>query len=305
MEKHIIIASIVLKKGEKRKLMELQDEYGFCASAIIFHIAYCTACDLLKGKAISATLSPKNTISRNALDLYRPFSFNVSNPESLSISHILNFTNDSLREKLKQVGVLEPVLFFAAIARAIIKCPYDASRVKILGVYTKKNINVLRTKGYRNSKIRSTINLPVEVYDVFKEIAQKNNSSMNSMIVEVVKSICNIDFNNNTFTENHKVFRKVILKPARVVERNRHCQYGRVSLYVSDIKLSVQFKAVIEKYSIPSITDLVKRIIYFILSVHNGDVKLNTVVITDNDDYNETRIVRDAYRKEVMYGTHK
>lgn len=284
--------------------MELQDEYGFCTSGIIFHIAYCTACELLKRKQISATLSPKNTISRYALDLYRPFSFNIANPEKFSISYTLNFTGDSLKEKLKQVGILEPILFFTAIARAIIKYPYDASRVKILGVYTKKKINVLRTKGYRNTIINSTINLPIEVYDVFKEMAQKNNSSMNGLIVEVVKSICNIDFNNNTFTENHKVFRKVILKPARVVERNKHCQYGRICLHISDIRLSVQLKAVIEKYSIPSITDLAKRIVYFILSVHNGDVKLNTVAITDNDDYNETRLVRDAYRKELTYGAH-
>lgn len=304
MEKNTIIAQIVLKKDKKRKLMELQDEYEFCTSGIIFHIAHCVACKLLKGKKIFDKRNPKNTISRYALDLYRPFSFNTANPEKFNISYILNFTGDSLKEKLKQVGILEPNLFFAAIARAIIKYPYDASRVKILGVYTKKGLNLLRTKMYRNTKIYSTINLPIEVHDVFKEIAKKNNSSMNSMIVEVVKSICNIDFNNNTFTENHEVFRKVILEPARVVERNKHCQYGRTKLCISDICLSVQFKAVIEKYSIPSISDFVKRIVYFILSVHNGDIKLNTVAITDNDDYNETRMVRDAYRKELTYGAH-
>lgn len=305
MELYKMETTVALKKSEKRKIMELQEEYGFCASAIIFHIAHYAACSLIKKKTFSIASSHKDIICRYSLYLYQPFSFNIKNPEMYGISYSFNFTYEALKEKLKQAGILEPCLFFASIVRTIIKFPDIASRIKIQGVYTNRKCNVLKAKGLRNTILNTTINLPIEVYDVLKEIALNNNSSMRSMVIEVLKSLCNIDFNNYTFTENHKVFKKVILKPARIIEHNKHCKYGRLTITTSDLRLSVQMRAIIEKYSIPSINDLLKRIVYFIISVHNGDVKLNSVNILDNEDYNNTRMVRDAYRKEVMYGTHK
>lgn len=305
METHQISVGLSLKRSEKRKIIELQEEYGFCTSAIVLHIAYHTSCLLIKKKSPSAICSPKETICRYALDLYRPFSFTIAKAEIFRIGYSFSFTYEKLKDKFKQAGILEPCLFFAAIVRAIIKYPYDASRIKIQGVYTKARTSISQVKGLRNTTLHTTINLPVEVYNVLKEIALKNNSSMNGMIIETLKSICNIDFNNYTFTENHKVFSKVILKSARIIEKNMHCQYGRLNIFSSDIRLSVQMRAIIEKYGVPSINDLLKRIVYFIISVHNGDIKLNSVTILDNEDYNNTRMVRDAYRKEVMYGTHK
>lgn len=305
MELHKVMTCVALKKSENQKIKQLQDAYGFCVSAIVFHVAHYVARKLVRKESLCATQSPKETICRYALDIYRPFSLNTNKPVPYSICYSFGFTYDELKDNLKQAGILEPCLFLAAIVKAIIKFPYDASRIKIQGVYTKKKTSISVVKGLLNNKINGMLNLPVEVYDLLKEIAQKSNSSMRGMVVEVLKSICNIEFNNRTFTENHKVFKKVILRPARVIERNKHCQYGRLNISVSDIRLSVQVKAIIEKYGIPSIVDLLKRIVYFILAVHSGDVKLNTVRIEDNDDYNETRLVRDAYRKELIYGTNK
>lgn len=304
MGQSTINTTVALKKSEKRKIMELQEEYGFCTSNLVFHIAHYAADSLLKKKQIQAIQSPKSTIIRYALDLYRPFSIRMDTSEAFGLGYSCDFTYDALKDNLKQAGILEPCLFFAAIVRAIIEFPYDASRIKMRGVYTKKKASIAVVKRLQNRKYYTTLNLPVEVYGQFKAIAQKSNSSMNRMVIDALKSICNIEFNNRTFTENNKVFKKAILKPARIVEHNMHGKYGRLGIGISDIKLSVQVIAVIEKYGIPSAADLLKRIVYFIIAVHKGEIKLNNVQIEDNDDYNETRMVRDAYRKELTYGAH-
>lgn len=303
MTTHRISTFAALKKSEKKKILQLRDEYGFNISAIVIHVAHYIAYSKLKGKILSIGNSNIGSIARYALDLYRPFSLSIKNAEDLHLSYMVQFTKDSLYDQLKQAGVLEPCLLFAAIVRTVIKYPYEASRIKIQGVYTAKNASITQVKRLTNSNTTVVMNLPVEVYGTFKDISQRNNSNMRSMIRDVVESVCSIDFSNGSFTENHKVFKKLILKPARIVEQNMHGQYRRVTVAISDLRLSVQLKAVIEKYGIPSINDFFKRIVYFIISVHSGDVKFTTVRIEDNDDYNETRMVRDAYRKELIYGT--
>lgn len=303
MTTHRILTFATLKKSEKKKILQLRDEYGFNISAIVIHVAHYIACRKLKGKDIRSSDSNNSAIARYALDLYRPFSLSIKNAEELSLSYLANYSRESLYSQLKQVGILEPCLLFAAIVRTVIKYPYEASRIRVLGIYSAKHCCISQVKRLSNSKVNTTLNLPVEVYDTFKDIAQRNNSNMRSMIRDVVKSVCSIEFRNGSFTENHKVFKKLILKPARIVEQNMHGQYGRITVAISDLRLSVQLKAVIEKYGIPSIRDFFKRIVYFIISVHSGDVKFTTVRIEDNDDYNETRMVRDAYRKELIYGT--
>lgn len=303
MTTHRILTFATLKKSEKKKILQLRDEYGFNISAIVIHVAHYIACRKLKGKDIRSSDSNNSAIARYALDLYRPFSLSIKNAEELSFSYLANYSRESLYSQLKQVGILEPCLLFAAIVRTVIKYPYEASRIRVLGIYSAKHCCISQVKRLSNSKVNTTLNLPVEVYDTFKDIAQRNNSNMRSMIRDVVKSVCSIEFRNGSFTENHKVFKKLILKPARIVEQNMHGQYGRITVAISDLRLSVQLKAVIEKYGIPSIRDFFKRIVYFIISVHSGDVKFTTVRIEDNDDYNETRMVRDAYRKELIYGT--
>lgn len=303
MTTHKILTLATLEKSEKKKILQLRDEYGFNISAIVIHVAHYIACRKLKGKDIKSSDSNNSAIARYALDLYRPFSLSIKNAEELSLSYLANYSRESLYSQLKQVGILEPCLLFAAIVRTVIKYPYEASRIRVLGVYTAKYCCISQVKRLNNSKVNISLNLPVEVHDTFKDIAQRNNSSMRSMVRDVVKIICSIDFSDDSFTENHKVFKKLILKPARIVEQNTNGQYGRVDVVISDLRLSVQLKAVIEKYGIPSIRDFFKRIVYFIISVHSGDVKFTTVRIEDNDDYNESRMVRDAYRKELIYGT--
>lgn len=300
-----ITAAVSLKKSERQKIIKLIEDYGFSVSAIVFHMAYYTSRALLTGtRGLSSGKTPRHRICRYALDLYRPFSVPIMGSEPFTMGCTCPFTYDGLKDKLKQVGIWEPGLFFAAIVRAIIALPHDASVLRIRGVYTKRKSSITVVKRLPNKTFRGNSTLPVEVRVQLKEIAQKTNSSVNGLFREVLQGICDIEFSNSTFTENHKVFKKLILNPTRIVKNYKYCPQGYLCIVLSDIKLSVQVKAVIEKYGIPSVSDLLLRIAYFILAVHNGEVKLNTVQIEDNDDYNETRMVRDAYRKELMYGAH-
>lgn len=301
----LINSAVSLKKSERRKIMKLKEDYGFSVSTIVFHMAYYTACSLLKMRCtLSSSQTPRNKICRYALDLYRPFSTCIGKSESFTMGCTCAFTYDELKDKLKQVGIWEPGLFFAAIVRAIIKFPHEASVLRIRGVYTKKKSSIAVMKRLPNKAFRGSAILPAEVCTQLKEIAKKTNSSVTGMFRAALQSICDIVFNNSTFIENHKVLKKVILNPARVIEANKHCQHGYLCIVISDIKLSVQVISVIEKYGIPSVSDLLKRIVYFIIGVHKGEIKLNTVQLEDNDDYNEKRMVRDAYRKALTHGTY-
>ncbi len=302
METFKINTTISLKKSEKKKMLALQEEYGFCISAIVLNVAYRMADRLIKNKPVGYN----NMIGKCALELYKPFCARNNNRELYVLNYSCKFSYDQLKDRLKEAGILKPNVFFASIIRAIIKYPNDASRIKILGVHTKKGDSILVAKrnSTNNRTINSTINLPEESYNLLKEIAQRNGSSVRGMVVNVIKSICNIYFNNNSFTENSKTFKKVILYPPRVIEGNMHCKYGRFPFSTSDVRLSVQMKAVMEKYGIPSISDFIKRIAYFIILVDNGDVKLTTVRIIDNADYNEERMTRNAFKNEVTYGTY-
>lgn len=304
METFKINTTVSLKKSEKRKMLALQEEYGFCISAIVLNVAYRMADGLIKNKQMCKRISCSNMIGKCALELYKPFCARNNNLEHYALNYSCKFSYDKLKDRLKEAGILEPNIFFASIIRAIIKYPNDASRIKILGVHTKRCNSILRAKKINNRTINSTINLPEESYNLLKEIAQRNGSSVRGMVIEVVKSICDIYFNNNSFTENSKTFKKVILYPPRVIEGNMHCKYGRFPFSTSDVRLSVQMKAVMEKYGIPSIRDFIKRIAYFIILVDNGDVKLTTVRIIDNTDYNEERMIRNAFKNEVTYGTY-
>lgn len=301
----LINAAVSLKKSERQKIIKLIEDYGFSVSAIVFHMAYYTACSLLKRRCtLSSGQTPRGKICRYALDLYRPFSTPIAMSEPFTMGCTCPFTYDGLKDKLKQVGIWEPGLFFAAIVRAIIKLPHEASVLRIRGVYTKRKSSITVVKRLPNKTFRGNATLPVEVRAQLKEIAQKTNSSVTGMFREVLQGICDIEFNNSTFTENHKVFKKLILNPTRIVKNYKYCPQGYLCIVLSDIKLSVQVMAMIEKYGIPSVSDLLIRIAYFILAVHNDEVQLNNVQIEDNDDYNETRLVRDAYRKELTYGAH-
>lgn len=304
MELFKLVTQVSLKKSEKRKIMELQDEYGFCTSAIVFHLAYQTANYIIKGKSISTVLGPRGVISRCALDLYRPFARSIKKTEKYLLSTACPFSHENLNLKLKEAGILEANSFFVAIIRSIIKQPYEAASIRIRGVWTKKHNNIMKIKRLTNANISSCVKLPIEVFEKFKEISQRKGGTTKNMIVEVVKSICNIHFNNLAFTENHKIFKKFVLSPPRIIEEKTDEPCAMLYFSLADLRLSVQMKAIVEKYGIPSIRDFIKRIVYFIILVDNGDVKLSTIRVVDEIDYNEERIIRNAYMKEVIYGVY-
>lgn len=303
---HEIHFAISSSRNDKKRIMRISEEYGFSLFPTVLYLAHETV-KLLKRKDIVNyhvglnTVIPKHLIIRDALYSYKPFHKGV---DSVTIGGkcTIPFTLEELSKGLEEIGISMMGKYFNSIVKSIIKHPYEASIIKVFGVYTKKHTPVLNAKNLKNTRLTTTLNLPEETYNIMKEISLRSGRSMSSMIKDTVFILCDTEFNNGRTPENGDIFKRVILKPPRVAEGNKHCKYGRLGVSIFDLKYSVQTKCLIEKYGIPSIRDLLKRIVYCIIKSYKGEIHLNTVRIIDNDDYNETRMVRDAYRKELVYG---
>lgn len=295
-----------LSRNDKKKIMELSEEYGFSLFPTILYLAHETV-KLLKRKDKENysvglnTQIPKHLIIKDALYSYKPF-YRGCNSIGICGKHTIPFTLEELSKGLEEIGISMMGRYFNSIVKSMIKHPYEASIIKVFGVYTKKGTSILNAKNLKNTRITTTLNLPEETYNIMKEISSNSGRGMSSMIKDIVTILCDAEFNNGSTPENGDIFKRVILKPPCIAEYNKHCMYGRVSVSIFDLKYSVQTKCLIEKYGIPSIRDLFKRIVYCIIKSYKGEIHLSSVRIIDNDDYNETRMVRNAYRKELFYG---
>lgn len=299
------VLTINLSRSEKKKILELSEKYGFSIAPTVYYLAYETAVFFSKKKNADYHLglnknTPKLLLIQEALYQYQPF-HRLKDSTCIERPHTIPVDPAIISARLEKAGILNAGNYYKAIVRSIIKHPYEASVIKVFGVHSQKNNGILNARKLENSPLRAMVNLPVEVYEILKEISSNSGCSMSFLINSTLKLLCDTEFNNYHTPENGDIFKKVILLPPRITESNKHCKYGRLSIFLSDLKYSVQVKCIINKYGIPTVADLIKRIVYFIIRSYKGEIMLHNVRITDEEDYNETKLIRKAYRRE-LYG---
>lgn len=304
MEEYIFYFQVSLSPRENKAISDISEKYQISLSATVIYLAKETVSILKKHPASVSTSGansvPKRKIIYEALKLYAPFK-RYQRPAPITLKHIVPVNPDKIEDGLNKLGILNVGFYYRAIIQAIIKFPYEASKIKVFGVYAKKSISVSNVPGMGNTYARTTVNLDIETYEVFKGIAQNAGQSMSALVGNMARVICDTEFENLQYTsmENAKAFRKVVLKTLRITEYNKGCEYGRVNVWIGDLKYSVQIKCLLSKYGIPSLNDFFKRIIYFIIKAYKGNIRLEKVRIEDEDDYNEIRLIRNAYRREL------
>lgn len=298
-----LTSTVYLSREEKKSISDIVDEYGFCLPATVLHLARETAAYFKKKKVTDYAVgldrrNSKGRLIREALDLYAPF-YITKNFVPIKFEHSVPVDPEEVGKELNNFGISNLPKYYRAIIRAIIKYPREASSIKVFGVYSKKGVGILDTKKLYNKKIKTVITLPMEDNDVLNSIASSSGCDILPLIGNVVKTLCDTEFYNGHTPENGEVFREIILSPPRVLDGNGQGKYGRIPVCLSDLKYSVQAIYIINKYHIPSLNDFIKRIAYFIIKSYRGEISLRRVRIIDNEDYNETRLIRKAYRREL------
>lgn len=293
--------STSLSEEEKKSILAIIDEYGFSLSATVIYLVCETAVHLRKKKVKKISLSTKenkNLLIREALNLYTPF-YRLSTPVQVLLQQAVPTDYEEVVKELDSFGISNLRKYYRAIIKAIIKYPREASSLNVFGTYSKKNVGVLDSKKLHNKELNSTITLAVEDYNVLKSIAEHSQLTVSLLISNTIKVLCDTEFYNRHTPENGEILREVILSPPRIPERYRQSKRIRTRYYLCDLKYSVQTIYIINKYHIPSLNDLAKRIVYFIIKSYQGETSLHKVRITDNEDYNETMLIRKAYRREL------
>lgn len=309
MKEYTFLFQVSLSPREKKLISDISDNYQISLSPTVFYLAKETIAILKKYRpsecACGVGATPKRKIIYEALKLYTPFK-RYKRPVFIVLKHVVPVSPDEIKDGLNKLGILNIGFYYRAILQAIIRFPQEASKIKVFGVYTKKNVSVLNVPNMENTLARTMVNLDMETYEVFKEIAQNAGKSMNALVGDMAKAVCDTEFENLQYVSerNAKAFRKIVLKTLRIMEYNKGCEYGRVNIFIGDLKYSVQIKYLLSKYSIPSLNDFFKRIIYFIIKAHKGDIHLEKVRIEDEGDYNEIRLMRNAYRRELYANAH-
>lgn len=304
MKEYTYLVQVSLSPREKKIISDISDKYQISLSATVIYLAKETVALLKKYApsecACGVNATPKRKIIYEALKLYTPFK-RYKRSVFIKLKHVVPVSPDEIEDGLNKLGILNVGFYYRAIIQAIIKFPYEASKIKVFGVYAKKSISVSNVPGMGNTYARTTVNLDIETYEVFKGIAQNAGQSMSALVGNMARVICDTEFENLQYTskENAKAFRKVVLKTLRITEYNKGCEYGRVNVWIGDLKYSVQIKCLLSKYGIPSLNDFFKRIIYFIIKAYKGNIRLEKVRIEDEDDYNEIRLIGNAYRREL------
>lgn len=307
LQLYTIRTTINVTGDEYKELNRIQEQYNISipifAIHLLTHIANRLSISKQTGKHSFGAFKTADFLAIKSLSEYRPFEECEKGKLNFYIYSSIDISYDELKVKLANVGILKASRLLLAILRALIKYPDKAAKTTLSGVLIKRRVHPYCTVRYSDISFRMNISLSGEFYDEIKEISKSGGLSMSKLIANALRTLCDVVFNNGRHVENEKLLREYVLNYAGTTPIGR---YGTKPLIVTiqDIKYSVQILAIMEKYGIPGKAELMSRVVRFIIAGHRGIVSLNQIHIDDDSDYNETKMVRNAYRKEVSYGAH-
>lgn len=171
-----------------------------------------------------------------------------------------------------------------------------------------------REVGYHNScenikkhaykAIGSVFVMPKPDYDKLCALVKRNKTTMNAIISDAVKGVVYMNHNSDNFDEYMSSISKAKIKKYFSASRwHKEDNYNGIKLCakITNQETIMLFLDFMISYKINSANELIKRIIYFLIDSQDREIMLNSNIDDDDSDYNETRMIRNEFRKEVLY----
>ncbi len=285
---------------QKRDAVRLRmKEHGIVPSVVTVY-GILRLLDVLDGNRVSR-------IDRNFVNMaireYKPFKYEVD-PCNTTISFPdYVATRTELVNRFSVHGYrLAPII--KAFYNVLLKCDINSIPVRDqTNGFLLAKISPRRVLTLKNQPLSNGINISSEVLESLKIIADQNETSVYRMMMRAVETLIKIEFDRDAFIENSDIIRENILMYNKKIIGMAGT--ASIRLNASGLKKGIQVLVLLEKYGIPGLAELFHRIARFILLSHSGQIQLTRIHVNDTSDYNETRMIRNEYRKEVQYATSR
>lgn len=290
---------ITINRSKRDAVRSRMKEHGIVPSVVTVY-GILRLLDVLYGNRVSR-------IDRNFVNMaireYKPFKYEVD-PCNTTISFPdYVATRTELVNRLTVHGYrLAPVI--KAFYNVLLKCDINSIPVRDqTNGFLLAKISPRRILTLKNQPLSNGINISSEVLESLKIIADQNETSVYRMMMRAVETLIKIEFDRDAFIENSDIIRENILTYNKKIIGMAGT--ASIRLNARGLKKGIQVLALLEKYGIPGLAELFHRIARFILLSHSGQIQLTRIHVNDTSDYNETRMIRNEYRKEVQYATSR
>lgn len=286
---------ITINRGKRDKIRERAKEYGINPSVVTVY-GILRLLDKLNGKRLT---NVDRKFVALAVAEYKPYE-NETDICNTTVSYIDSaISRPELAKQLLNHG-FRLVSLCKAFYGVLLKCDVNSIPTRSTqDGFILTPISAKRVFNLKNRPLDFTIRISEPVFQKLNEIATRNETSAYRIIARAVDTIISIEYEKDTFIENGDIIRENILTYNRKVA-NVTGRCG-ISFNMRKISRGVRVLLLLEKYGIPGISEFFHRIIRFILLSHSGEILLSRIHVNDDSDYNETRIIRNDLRKEVLY----
>lgn len=289
---------LTINRSKRDALKQRALELGVIPSVVIVYAVF-RLLDMLNGKCISAT--DRNFVGL-AMSEYKPYEPEIDICNTCVSWVISNeyVSRKELSKRLSEKG-FRIVSLFKAFYNALLKCDANSiPRYSTVSGFILSSVTPESVRRLKNTPFECSARLSESIFQRLSEIAKLNKVSVYRMLSCTIDTLIAMEFEKESFIENVDVFRCNILTYNKKV--TGVTGDGVIYTYkTKNLERGVRILYLLEKYGIPGKNELIYRIIRFIFLLHSGKISLNPIQINDGFDYIETRMVRNDFRKEVLY----
>lgn len=286
---------ITINRHKRDSVKERTKEFGVNPSIVTVY-GILRLLDMMDGKRLTAI---DRKFVALAVGEYRPYE---SEADICNTSISFSGSTISRLDLTKQLSDhgFRLVSLCKAFYNVLLKC--DISSIPTRSTqdgFVLSRINKENVLNLKNRPLNTPIYISEPIFQKLKEIAEQNGISIYSIIARSIDALISIEFENDVFINNSDIIRDTILLYNRKITSisGSSCYH----FHTRNIDKGVRILFLLEKYGIPGMTELFHRIIRFILLSNSGEISLSRIHVNDDSDYNETRMIRNEFRKEVLY----
>lgn len=286
---------ITINRKKRDILRERCKELGIIPSVVTIY-GILRLLDMLDGALLSDV---DRRFCEFAINEYRPREIEIDKcGTSMSFPDYI-ITRSDLTNHLSKYGLLLTSLC-KAFYNTLLKCDIDSIPQRsaqdgfLLSFVSSRKVFSLKNKSLNTClRLSDTVSVKLE------KIAKEAETSAYCIIARIIDILIAIEFEKDVFINNSNIISENILIYNKKTTSITGC--NRFYFSIRKIDKSVRILVLLEKYGIPGIAELLYRIIRFILLSHSGEISLSRIHTNDDSDYNETRMIRNEFRKEVLY----
>lgn len=293
MGKNNLMLSI--NRSKRGALKERTKELGVVPSVVTIY-SILRFLDMLNGKRIS-------NVDCNFIGLafaeYKPYEYETDICYTCVSWSWVDITRRNLASQLSKHG-FRLVPLCKAFYNTLLKC--DGSSIPTLSTldgFVLSSVSAQRVKSLKNRPFETELRLSEHAIQKLREIAKYNNTSIYSLISRTLEMVISLEYRHDIFIANSEALRDNILNYPKKISGI----IGTTGYFFKTrgLERGVRILCLLEKYGIPGKSELLYRIVRFILLSHSGEISLELIRTDDDSDYIETRMVRNDFRKEVLY----